>query len=58
MTAKPGPSRTDGGSVRGYHELKTSLDCSGPWLQSCGQSTGLYFYIAAYVENSLFCRDE
>lgn len=41
-----------GGSARGYYELKTSLDCSGPWLQSCGQSTGLYFFTSPHTSRT------
>ena len=50
-------NRPSSGSARGYHELRTSLGyVAVPGEQSTGQSAGLVFCIAAYVENSLFCR--
>jgi hypothetical protein len=49
--------QNDGGSARGYHELRTSLAVQRSRGYSPADSRpGCILFIAAYVENLLFCR--
>ena len=46
----------DGGSARGYHGVRTPLADKVPGDSPADSRPGCIFYIAACVENLLFCR--